>query len=403
MFEKYDYNDVVKRAYEHSRAVFEELHKCPELGNMEYNTAQMIENNLQVFGLETERILNTTVISGQNNNGKIKIAIRADIDAIKISEETNLSYKSTNPGVMHACGHDAHTAILLGFAKVCSEIKDFLPEVDLIHIFQQDEEGDGKGKYISESGILDDCDLVIGFHVSPELNAGITGVKRGLVCGASKMFDIRVLGKKSHGAKPHLGCDAILAASSIISVASSVLTRITDPAKSALISFGMIEGGNARNIICDDVRISGIIRGESEALCIEIADELEAVSQAVSAAYGCICDIKISDGYPELINDEELCDVFLMLESENNEQDYKYKNEHLQTLELSDSSLMVDDFAFYGKKAQSIYFYIGSGYEGRENSPLHTGKFEINPECLKTGIETLLRLVYRITEIKAKK
>ena len=178
MIENNDYSDIIEKAYEHSRIVFEELHKYPELGNMEYNTAQLIENNLQAFGLDTERILKTSVISGQGNNGKVKIAIRADIDAISVSEETGLPYKSVNNGVMHACGHDAHTAILIGFAKLCSDIKDYLPEVDILYIFQQDEEGDGKGKYISESGIIDDCDAVIGFHVMPELNAGTVGIKR---------------------------------------------------------------------------------------------------------------------------------------------------------------------------------------------------------------------------------
>ncbi len=366
-----------------------ELHRKPELGGKEDCTAALIESCLDEFEVPHSRLLSHTVIghrSAEKNADRKKkcLVLRADIDALKIQENTDQAFKSQRNGYMHACGHDVHTAILLGTAKVMGMIGDAI-DVDLKYIFQQDEEGDGKGKDVVERGVLDDADIVLGLHVKPELPAGTVGLKYGKMNAASLMVDIIIEGKASHGASPHRGSDALHAAANIIVAIGGITGRLMNPVHPAVVSFGKITGGTARNIIADRVDLQGIIRAEDGISCDAIAKHLFRIAENTAAAWGCRAILKLRDGYPELINNDEIvARIWNAIRLYNNNLE---KEQRIKITECEEMSMTVDDFAYYTAACKGAYFYLGSGFPNRENSGLHTSTFLVNEACIQTGIE----------------
>lgn len=385
--------------------IYRKIHMYPEIGNEEYRTASLIEACLSEIGLKSRRPLATSVVAEQceniitgnetltsENDGaqqpavrkRRRIVFRAELDAIKIQEETALLHRSCRDGYMHACGHDVHMAVLLGAAKVFSKIKDLI-DIDIKYIFQQDEEGDGKAKVLAELGEVKETDLVMGMHVRPSLPAGSIGIKRGMIHGASLMFDICLSGKKSHGAMPQLGCDALAASAAVVSSAYAMSLRCISPAQASLLSFGTICGGRQRNVIADEVRLSGIIRGESREMCSRIGEELCCIAESTAAAYHCQAAVELTKGYPPLVNDAEMTELVRRAA--------ECCRDSVELVEISEVSLTVDDFAYYLEKGRGAYFYLGSGFRGRENSDIHTGTFCIDETCIKTGIQMLVSVV----------
>lgn len=380
--------EAVDEAAAWATRIRRELHRWPEIGNEEDRTATLIEACLDELAVPHTRVLSHTVV-GTHRTDKIEgrkqmcLALRADIDALKIQENTTVPFKSQRKGYMHSCGHDVHTAVLLGTARVISEIGDTL-NANLKYIFQQDEEGDGKGKDVAGTGVLDDVDTVLGLHVKPELPAGSVGLKYGKMHAASLMVDIIIVGRMSHGACPHKGADALHAAAHVIAAASGITGCLMNPVGPAVVSFGKITGGTARNVIADHVDIQGIIRGEDERACEAIAKHLFRIAEHTAAAWGCNAIINLRDGYPALVNDDEtVAHIWNAIRSYNKTCEAEQR---IKITECEEMSMTVDDFAYYTAACKGAYFYLGSGFSDRENSGVHTSTFLANEDCIRTGI-----------------
>ena len=375
-------HEYILEAERVAKEVFEEIHSWPELGNEEFKTSTLIGRKLKDMGFEIYRPLATAVavdIEGTTEyQNKRTIAFRADIDALPIAEETLVSYRSRRAGLMHACGHDAHAAILVGLAQVLCRLKHVLP-CNVRLIFQPDEEGEGGADRLIDLDILEGVDQIFGFHVKPELTAGTIGIQYGTVHGESRMMEVCVKGTPAHGAKPDLGRDAIYGAAEFISLCHGILSRDLDPVKAGLISFGRIQGGEAGNILARQVKLDGIVRGEDPEVCDLLCERIRIIAKGLSQAMGLAIDVEFIQGYKGLVNDRRSVEQVKAAAPK-------------RPVELNRKSMTVDDFSSYLQVVPGAYFFLGCGFEGRENSGLHTSRFQINEECLAIGIETLVRI-----------
>lgn len=357
---------------------FRRLHSWPETGGEEYRTSVLIGRELQNLGLEIQRPLATAVTAQLPGRMPQTVALRADIDGLPMAEQTNVSYRSRRAGFMHGCGHDVHTAVLLGTAFVLSKIREELP-CGVRFLFQPDEEGSGGAEKLIREGALEGAESIFGFHVKPQLPAGTIGVKKGIVHGESRMFRAEIKGKKAHGAKPHLGKDAVYGAAEFVNLCQSILTRYLEPTKKGLISFGTIRGGEAPNVIAAQAELRGIVRGEDSRICDFICEKMNAFAGGLSQVLEMNIQLDFQPGYPALINDGR-CIGQVERASAG------------EIVCLQDSSLTADDFSFYLEKVPGAYFFLGCGYPDRENSDIHTAEFQANPDCIGVGIETLVNL-----------
>ncbi len=375
--------EYVREASRTAKAVFEEIHSWPELGNEEFKTATLIGKKLKAFGMGIERPLATAIVaeikgSGVGAREARTLAIRADIDALPISEKTMVSYRSRRAGIMHACGHDAHAAVLVGLAQALCRLQERLC-CHIRLIFQPNEEGSGGAEGLIESGALKGVDRVFGFHVKPELPAGIIGIQYGIVHGESRVFQAEISGKSAHGAKPHLGRDAIYAAAEFISMCQGILSRDLDPARAGLITFGRIEGGKAGNVLASQVSMKGIVRGEDATVCDLLCSRMNVIARGLSQVLCVDIELDFVPGCKPLVNDAG-CVKQVQRAAPG------------EVRELKRASMTVDDFSAYLQHVPGAYFFLGSGFQGRENAPLHTERFQVNEDCLGVGIETLLRI-----------
>ncbi len=374
--------DHIREAAQIGKEVFEEIHSWPELGNEEFKTATLIGKKLKAMGLGIERPLPTAVVvnikgEGHDHTNKT-VAFRADIDALPMAEEAMVRYRSRRAGLMHACGHDAHTGILIGAAQVLCRMQHLLP-CNVRLIFQPDEEGQGGAERLIKTGVLKGIDQIFGFHVKPELTAGSVGFQYGTVHGESIMFQGTVKGASAHGARPNLGRDAIYGASEFISMCQSILSRDLEPGKAGVLTFGKIKGGEGQNILADKTEFEGILRGEDPSACQFLCSRMQSIAAGLSQALGIHIELDFQPGYKALINDEQSVNQVRRAAAG-------------ELIEIKQSSMTVDDFSFYLQHVPGAYFFLGSGFEGKQNSGLHTNTFHLNEECIAVGIETLVRL-----------
>ncbi|WP_037372806.1 M20 metallopeptidase family protein [Anaerovorax odorimutans] len=378
------------------------LHKWPELSNKEYKTRNKIERELNSFGILTERVLETGlvgILKEEKNKYKIEktVAIRADMDALPIEEESNCNFSSLNKKVMHACGHDVHMAVLLGTAKVLSYLKEEI-NGNVKFIFQPAEETFGGALPMIKKGCLTlyktedeikKLDYIIGIHVKPELTAGTIGLKYGKVHASSDMFRIIVKGKSCHGAYPDRGVDAIAISAQIVSNVQNIISRNISPMDSGVISFGSIHGGDAKNILADTVILEGIIRALDKSTREFLKDRLLQVSICTAKANRGEAKVIFEAGYPSLINDDKTVDLvkkslydFYDLVKKDND----YLTEEFKIVNIKNATMGVDDFSYFLEEVPGAFFFLGSGYEDKENSGLHSSNFNVNEDCIRTGI-----------------
>jgi amidohydrolase len=377
--------DFVDEAAEWAIGLRRGFHRWPELSNQEYRTSIRIKQELENLGIETEKVLDTGLVAIMNKNSNRKVvALRADMDALPIQEEVILPYASERKGVMHACGHDVHMAVLLGTAKVLNEIKEDINGT-VKFIFQPAEETTGGAERMIKKGCLENpkVDYILGLHVKPDLPAGTLGLKYGKVHASSDMFRIVVKGKGSHGAYPELGIDAIVAASQIVTNAQSIVSRNVSPLNPAVITFGSFHGGNAMNIVSDRVILEGTLRALDKNTRDYLKTRLREVAKNTAKAAGASADVEFSKGYSALTNDNFIVDMIKELGMCEAGID--------KIVELKEPSMGVEDFSFFLEKIPGAFFFLGSGYKGRENEGIHSGKFEVDEKCIKPGIliETL--------------
>jgi amidohydrolase len=357
------------------------LHQHPELSYKEYKTSEFIKAELDKMGLAYRTVFNTG-ITGElagNSSGPV-IAIRADIDALPVQEKNEVSYKSLNNGVMHACGHDVHTASLLGTLKILNELKEHLAG-SIKFIFQPAEEKlPGGAKQMIESGILENPkpDLIIGQHVYPDLPAGTIGLKPGAYMASTDEIFLTISGKGGHGALPHKLNDTVLAASQIICSLHQNINRYAPANIPTVISLGKVIANGATNVIPDKVNIDGTFRTMNESWRAQAHQLIKETAESIAASHGAECSVNIKKGYPVLKNDEGITNKIFNFSREFLGED------NVKELEIR---MTAEDFAYYTHVIPGAFFRLGTSNQNKGiNAPLHSSTFNIDEESLKTGM-----------------
>ncbi len=384
-------DELIYKAEKWAIGLRQDFHRWPELGNEEYHTSERVLSELSSLGIETERLLPTGILGTiRKRPEKRTVALRADLDALPVQEVVNLPFTSERKGIMHACGHDVHTAVLLGTAMVLSEIQDEI-NGNVKFIFQPAEETTGGAKRMIRKGCLEPkTDYILGLHVKPDLPAGTIGIKYGKVHAASDMFKITVKGKHSHGAYPEMGIDSIAAASQIVTGIQSIVSRNISPLNSAVITVGSIHGGTAVNLISDSVVLEGTLRSLDPWSRDLLKERLKEMAQFTAKAYGARAEVKYKKGYPVLMNDN------LVVEAVKNTAICDTSIE--KVVEIKEPTMGVEDFSYYLEKVPGAFFFLGSGYKGRENEGIHSGGFEVDEKCIGIGIQLFVMAVMKLLE-----
>lgn len=369
------YSDEVIEARRH-------LHANPELSYQEYNTARFVSEKLRTFGIEVKDGVATTGLIAEirgKNPEKKSIALRADMDALPIQEVNDLPYSSKVPGVMHACGHDVHTASLLGTAKILNQVRDNF-EGTVRMLFQPGEEKTpGGASYMIRDGALNNPQPsgIIGQHVFPLLPVGKVGFREGMYMASCDEIYLRVLGKGGHAAAPDLAVDPILIASHIIIALQQVISRNASPKQPTVLSFGNIIGKGATNIIPSEVNIAGTFRAMNEDWRAAALQKIRKMAESIADGMGGKCEVEISKGYPYLENNPELTRRI-----RSAAQAYVgYEN----VVDV-DITLGAEDFSYYSQVIPASFYRLGTSNASKGiTSYVHTPSFNIDEDALKIG------------------
>lgn len=365
-------------------SIREHLHAHPELSFQEYNTAKFIAEKLTSFGIEHQTgVANTGVvglIKGKNPNSRV-IALRADIDALPITELNDISYKSTQEGLMHACGHDVHTTCLLGAAKLLQETKeDWEGTIKLI--FQPGEEkSPGGASLLIKAGVLENPkpDAIFGLHVFPELPYGHLGFREGQYMASADEIYITIKGKGGHAALPHKTIDPIIIAAQVLLGLQTIISRRHNNLRSpSILTFGKINGGQAVNIIPDEVRIEGTLRCMDEDWRKEAWELITKQTIQMAQSLGGDATVDIPQGYPCLYNDAETTRRAKSIAQET------FGAEHIHDM---DRRMGAEDFSFYSQHIPACFFRLGTSHEGKFEFPVHNAHFNIYPEAIGIGVQ----------------
>ena len=346
-------------------AIREQIHRHPELGNHEYLTAELAEKTLHNLGIETRRVTETAIV-GTLTGGRPgpTAALRADMDALPVSEDSGADFSSETDGLMHACGHDVHTTAALGAAMLLAEHRETLPgRVEFF--FEPDEEGSGGAARMIAAGCMEGVDAVFGAHVAPDLPAGVIGVRYGKFYAASNMFTVIVRGRSAHGAQPEKGIDALAAAAAMITELRTLPAKyIKDP---AILSIGVIRAGTAGNIIADRAEFSGIMRTLGPEDRKKLKTVFEKTIRQISDTFGTTAEIRITESYAGIVNSEaETRHV-----QETAEALFGAENVRV----LAQPTMTTEDFGCFIDAAKGSFFHIGAGC----TAPLHNPKFLPEP------------------------
>ena len=365
-----------------------DLHKIPEIGLKEYKTSSYIKDKLKRWDIEfKDGYADTGLIAwvkGSKGDSKKSIGLRADFDALPMSEKNNFDHKSSNEGMMHACGHDGHTSMLLGAVKYLKENNDFNGTV--YFIFQPGEEGFGGGEIMINEGLLNDfnIDEVYALHNWPELPLGHFGVSTGPMMAAVDEFDIIVKGKGGHAAIPDLGVDPVIIAAQIINAVQTIISRVTSPIDKALISITKVHAGSAYNVIDDEVFLGGTVRTFKEKTRLLIQNKLLDTAKGIAQANGGDVEFIYKPGYPPTINSKDES-IFASEIAKNLVGDKNVVTD-------VEPSMGGEDFSYFLNKKPGSYLYIGQKDENHK-AHLHTTKYDFNDNLLPIGVNFWVDLV----------
>ena len=377
------------------------FHENPELSNREFETAEYIAEYLKGLGLDVETgVAKTGVVAFlEGGNPGPVVGLRADMDGLPVTERTDVPFASTatgmyqgkEVGVMHACGHDTHMAILMGVAKILTEMKDDLSGT-VKFIFQPAEEGapegeEGGGELMVKEGVLEnpDVDVIFGLHISDYLPVGTISYRPEGIMASSNTFKIEVKGKQAHGSTPWFGVDPIVTAAQIINNTQTIVSRsmpLTEQA--AVVTFGVIEGGVRHNIIPESVSMQGTIRALDEDMRQTIFERLETIVQNTAESNGAEATLTINDGYLITYNDPELTAMMEPTLKEVAGED---------NANIINAITGAEDFSFFQREIPGLYFFIGGKAPGREPAGHHTPDFYIDESGMKLGVRAMANLV----------
>ena len=366
------------------------LHANPELSFHEYETSAYVAQKLDELGIEYKKMANTglvALIKGAKQSDAV-VALRADMDALPIVEANDVVYKSKNPGVMHACGHDVHTSSLLGTAKILTELKnEFGGTVKLI--FQPAEEKlPGGANMMIKEGVLENPkpNAVLGQHVMPLIESGKVGFRSGKYMASTDEIYVTVHGKGGHGAQPQQNIDPVLITSHIIIALQQIISRVADPKTPSVLSFGKVIANGATNVIPNEVYLEGTFRTMDEDWRAKAHEKMKKMAEGIAEAMGGSCDFNIVRGYPFLINEE-----VLTADARAYAENYLGKE---NVLDL-DIWMAAEDFAYYSQVSDACFYRLGTGNMARGiTSSVHTPTFDVDEDSLRlsTGLMTYIAL-----------
>ena len=349
-----------------------DFHMHPELGFEEFRTSDVVEEYLENLGIEVKRMCTTGVVGSLKNGSGRVFALRADMDALPITEKNDVPYRSRHPGKMHACGHDAHIAMLLVAAKILSN-KDFDGEIRFI--FQPAEEGfNGALKMVTE-GAIDGVEAIAGVHVWSELESGTLAISPGPVMASVDGFKVIVRGKGGHGASPHQTIDPVVIASSIVLNLQTIVSRNVSPLKSAVVTVGRIYGGTAFNIVPDAVTLEGTVRAFEPEIRDLIENRIFTISRRIAEAYGADVEIEYTRMNKATVNDEKLTDLAIKVAKRMG----KWKPQ--------DRTMGGEDFSEYASRIPGVFAFLGVRNEKKGIVyPHHSPKFDVDEDALPIGV-----------------
>ncbi|OHW62039.1 putative hydrolase YxeP [Andreesenia angusta] len=365
------------------------IHSNPELSFREHETSSLVIGELEKLNIQTRSgIAGNGVLGVLQGHEKGKtVLLRADMDALPIQEELDVEFKSRNPGVMHACGHDIHTANLLGVAKILSDIRlDFKGTV--MFMFQTGEEKGGGCKKMLDDGLLGSksVDAALALHVMPVESCKLL-LSKGNITANSDGFTIKIFGKSAHASRPQDGVDAIHIAGHVIVGLNSILSKNVDPGVSATFSIGKIKGGRANNIVPDYVELTGMIRADTEESRDAIRENLNSISRGIAESFGGHAETEVREGYPSIVNDEKLVDKIRDLFSRDLIVMGESVSEHKPLM-------TADDFGYISRIVPSVYYMVGTG----DYAPQHSSKFFVDEKCIKLCTRTMAAGALRLLD-----
>ena len=380
-----DTETQIRKLLPYLREIRHRIHQNPEIKHQEFDTADLVERELAEAGVPTERLGKTGVIGLiKGAKGGKTIALRADMDALPMQELTGLAYASSND-CMHACGHDGHTTILIGAARVLAGMTGKLAgNVKLI--FQPAEEGGAGAKILCDMGVMSrpKVSQVYGLHCFNPIPAGAIGVLEGPMTACADQFYITVKGKGAHGAYPDVGIDPIVAACEIVTAIQTIVSREVPPRRAAVVTVGTIHGGTASNIIPEKVELSGTMRSYDPDVRLMLIDSLKRVSKHVASAVGARATVRISSGYPATVNDKSLCDVVRRAGAK--------ALGAAKVIELQEGKMGAEDFSYYLDYAPGAFFRLGTGDGSGKQAPGHNPYFDFNDKAIATGVKMFVAI-----------
>ena len=362
-----------------------DFHQYPELGFEEHRTSSIIAETLISFGMSPKTGVGKTGVTADLNFGEgPTIALRADMDALPMQETSGLSFSSKHDGVMHACGHDGHMAMLLGAAKILSQMDKELTGT-IRFIFQPAEEGEGGARYMIKDGCLEGVDEIYGIHVWNYQPVGEVGAKEGPILAAADLFDIIIKGVGGHGATPQGTVDAVIVAAHLIQALQTIVSRNTNPLESTVITIGEINGGHNFNIIADKVRLAGTTRAYTKENRSMIQRRMQEIIDGIAKSFGAEITFNYTDGYPPTINHAGPAKKVLQAAG-------KVVGPGAGEPYLSMGG---EDFSYYLQKVPGCFFFVGSAPDGQRqfSTPHHCSHFNMDESALSVGTSVYLHLV----------
>ena len=366
-----------------------DIHAHPEIAFEEHRTAQIVADKLESFGIEVETGIAGTGVVGtlRKGMGNRSIGLRADLDALLINETNDFEYKSKTPGQMHACGHDGHTTMLLGAAKYLSEQGNFDGTVNFI--FQPAEENEGGGRVMIEDGLFDKypVESVYGMHNIPGMPVGSFAIKPGPIMAAFDVFNLKVIGRGGHAAMPQTTVDPIIVGTKIIDAFQAIISRSIDPQEPSVLSVTQFHGGDAYNVIPNQVEIKGCTRCFSPNVQKKLEDEMRQISESICKAYGADCEFLYEHRYPATINSEEEANLAGQVAQEIVGE---------ERVNLSPKPGMgSEDFAYMLQEKPGSYIWIGNG-DGEGSCMIHNPGYDFNDEILPIGATYWVKMAEEI-------
>lgn len=383
---------VSDELFEWIRDIRRTIHQWPELAYKEEKTARLVSRNLKKLGIKHQTGIAETGIVGKlvTDEHAPTVALRADMDAIPITENSGLPFSSQNAGVMHACGHDGHVAILLGAAAI---LKKNPPEGNVVFIFQPAEEGEGGAKPMIEQGALDNVDIIFGGHIERHYQAGTICIKTGIHTSHTDSFEIRVTGRGGHAARPHEAIDAVLIASQLVVNLQTIVSREIDPLHPSVITVGFIKAGTVYNAIAEKAVLRGTIRTTEESVRVQILEKIRKMASSFSILYDADINVVMKPGYPPIINEKDAVKFAIHVAEKLVGKD--------NTVDLPHPSLGGEDFSYYLQQIPGCFVRYGAAKEGHEMKPSHSPEFDFDEEALRVGAAYMSELVrYAVKKLR---